>query len=189
MNHILKKSAALLLAGQMFLSTIAPIAAMAEPYSYSGGMFSTPSRGYNSSGQAQGMPSYGMPLDTYFTDNSGNILMYINVLGEVTKPGQFIIRQDADFVTLLSVVGGANKDADLKRTRLMRYKADKGEQLTYTVDLEAYLEDGDRGGFVDLRPNDTIVIPKDEGLKFGDVARYAGFAVSILTLVYLIERN
>lgn len=188
MNPTLKKTAAVVLAAELFALSIAPAAAEAEPYSYSS-FSANPSRSYSGVSQQQSMPSYGLPLDTYFTDSSGNILMYVNVLGEVTKPGQYIIRQDADFGTLLSLVGGAKNTANLKKTRLMRYKADKREQLTYTIDLEAYLETGTRTQFVELKPNDTVLFPEDKGVSFGDVARYTGFGVSLVTLLYLLNNK
>jgi len=188
MNKRLRITASVVLAAQLSALPLAPAAALAESFSYSG-LSANPSRTYSGVGQQPGMPSYGLPLDTYFTDSSGNILMYVNVLGEVTKPGQYIVRQEADFGTLLSVVGGAKKSANLKKTKLMRYRPDKREQMTYTVDLDAYMEEGTRGQFVELKPNDTVIFPEDKGISFGDVTRYTGFGVSLITLLYLINRK
>jgi len=194
MNQILKKGSALLLAGQMLL---APLAASAESFS-GGSSFSSPSSSRSYSGyspfvhpsaQQPGSPSFGVPLDTYFTDNTGNILMYVNVLGEVQKPGFQVMRQDADLGNVLAMVGGPNDRANLKKVKVMRYRPEKGEPVVYTVDLKEYFKTGERSGFVQLKPNDTVVIPKDRGLKFGQVAQYTGLAVSVLTLFYLIDRN
>ncbi|KAA6232055.1 hypothetical protein FP507_02260 [Chlorobium phaeovibrioides] len=188
MRTNLKKIVAMLLLVQTVASPFAAITALAAPFDSP--LLNNPSRSYSSSySQQSSAPSFGVPLDTYFTDSMGNILMYVNVLGEVVKPGQHIVRQDSDLGTIYAVVGGANDAANMKKVRVMRYRPEKDEPLTHTVNLKSYLETGDRSSFVELRPNDTIVIPKDKGLSFGRVAQYTGLAASVLTLVYLIQRD
>ncbi|MCW8799228.1 MAG: hypothetical protein OQK66_09715, partial [Prosthecochloris sp.] len=158
MKKSFKHLVALVLLVQIFLSPLMSLTALAEPYGSS--LYSSPSRDYSSGyGQQQPrqqvMPGYGMPVDTYFTDNMGNILMYVNVLGEVYKPGQHIVRQDADISTVLSMVGGSNDDANLKKAKVLRYKPDEDGKQIYSVNLKDYLEEGDRSTFVELKPNDT----------------------------------
>lgn len=181
MKQTLKQLVALALLVQIMLSPLAAVAQ--QPFSSS--LYSSPSRDYSSmygqQSQQQVMPGYGMPLDTYFTDNMGNILMYVNVLGEVYKPGQHIIRQDADISTVLSLVGGPKDDANLKKAKLMRYKAEEDGQQTYTINLESYFETGDRSQFKELKPNDTLVIPEDKSLDSGTIFRIAGLVLSVAT--------
>ncbi len=183
MKHTLKQLIALALLVQIMLSPLAAIAQ--QPFSSS--LYSSPSRDYSSmygqQSQQQVMPGYGMPLDTYFTDNMGNILMYVNVLGEVYKPGQHIIRQDADISNVLSLVGGPKDDANLKKAKLMRYKADEDGKQIYEINLKNYFEDGDRSEFVELKPNDTLLIPEDKKLDTNDVLRIAGLLVSVASVI------
>ena len=60
-------------------------------------------------------PNYPIDKGEYFTDDFGNVLMVINVLGRVAKPGQIIVRDDVDFAELLSLVGDVREDANLKK--------------------------------------------------------------------------
>ncbi|HHE31588.1 MAG TPA: hypothetical protein ENL07_02840, partial [Chlorobaculum parvum] len=50
-----------------------------------------------------GGPSYPIAQDSYFTGDYGNILMYVNILGEISRPGQFVVRENVDFSTILAL--------------------------------------------------------------------------------------
>jgi len=191
MKNTFTRFIALLLVVQFFLSPLLTVAAFAQqPYSSSSSyLYSTPSRGYqNYNQQQQVMPGYGMPQDTYFTDSMGNILMYVNVLGEVYKPGQHIVRQDSDISSVLSLVGGPSEDANLKKAKLLRHKPDEDGKQTYPINLESYFEEGDRSGFVELKPNDTLVIPEDKGLDTNMALRIAALIVSAASVYAIATR-
>ncbi|WP_294344441.1 hypothetical protein [Prosthecochloris sp.] len=192
MKKTLKRFIVFVLALQVFVSPLVTVCALAQqPYGSSGLLYSSPSRGYqqNSYGQQpQVMPGYGMPQDTYFTDSMGNILMYVNVLGEVYKPGQHIVRQDSDISSVLSLVGGPKEDANLEKAKLLRHKPDEDGKQTYPINLESYFEEGDRSGFVELKPNDTIVIPEDKGLDTNMALRIAALIVSAASVVAIATR-
>lgn len=191
MKNTFTRFIALLLVVQIFISPLLSVAAFAQqPYSSSSSyLYSTPSKGYqNYNQQQQAMPGYGMPQDTYFTDSMGNILMYVNVLGEVYKPGQHVVRQDSDVSSVLSLVGGPKDDANLKKAKLLRYKPDEDGNQTYPINLESYFEEGDRTGFVELKPNDTLVIPEDKGLDTNMALRIAALIVSAASVYSIATR-
>ncbi|MEC9487463.1 MAG: hypothetical protein UMU76_08195 [Prosthecochloris sp.] len=182
MKQTVKKLFALVLLVQLIFSPM--IALAQQPFGSS--LYSSPSNSYSSFNQQNNqpaMPGYGMPLDTYFTDSMGNILMYVNVLGEVYESGQHIIRQDADISTVLSLVGGPTDDANLEKAKLMRYKPEEDGTQIYEIDLETYFEEGDRSQFVELKPNDTLLIPEDKSLDTNDVLRIAGLLVSVASVI------
>ena len=192
MNTTLKRFITFVLAVQIFVSPLFTVCAFAQqPYGSSSLLYSSPSRGYQQNGygqQQQVMPGYGMPQDTYFTDSMGNILMYVNVLGEVYKPGQHIVRQDSDISSVLSLVGGPKEDANLEKAKLLRHKPDEDGNQTYPINLESYFEEGDRSEFVELKPNDTLVIPEDKGLDTNMALRIAALIVSAASVVAIATR-
>ncbi len=129
-------------------------------------------------------PTYGaVQPGSYFTDDMGNILMYVNVWGQVGVPGQHVIREGSDIATVLSIVGGPTVDANLKKIRVNRFMPDENGANSYTVDLRKYQREGDRSEFVDLKPNDTIIVPEDKGLDIRTVATVVGLVATIVTLV------
>jgi hypothetical protein len=105
-------------------------------------------------------PDYPLSQDSYFTDDSGNILMIINVLGEVNKQGQLIVRENVDFATILALSGGLKPEANLKEVLVARQEPDKNGIQAYTIDLKKYYKHGDRSSFIALKPNDTVIIPE-----------------------------
>jgi len=105
-------------------------------------------------------PQYNVSSERFFTDQSGTILMNVNVWGHVNSPGRHMVFDGIDLATLLSVVGGPKNGANLKNVRLFRESADEAGLLVYTIDLEKFLKTGDRSEFVKIMPNDTYIIPQ-----------------------------
>jgi hypothetical protein len=122
-------------------------------------------------------PNYPMLQESYFTDDSGNILMIVNVLGEVNKPGQVVVRENADFATILSLAGGTKQSANLKKVLVARKDPDKHGSQSYKIDLKQYFKNGDRASFIALKPNDTIIIPEKRGLSLDLLAKLSGIAI------------
>ena len=103
---------------------------------------------------------YNVSSERYFTDESGTILMNVNVWGHVNRPGRHMVFDGIDLATLLSVVGGPQNGANLKNVRLFRESPDKTGQHIYTINLDNFLKTGDRSEFVKIMPNDTFIIPQ-----------------------------
>ena len=97
----------------------------------------------------------------YMTDEKGNILMYVNVWGEVQTPGHHLVYEGIDLGTLLSMVGGTKAGANLKKVRIHREEPDENNLFTYEIDLSRFIMKGDRSNFVKIKPNDTIFIPSN----------------------------
>jgi hypothetical protein len=171
-----------LLCSQLVTAIVPAGIALAQPFNSSSTM---PSLFSSSSTMVpvaqQGVPTYAVPQDTYFTDALGNILMNVNVWGEVYKPGQVVVKENADIAAVLSLVGGPKDSANLKKVRVNRQQADENGKQTFDVNLKEYYREGDRSTFVALKPNDTIIIPEDKGVDTDMVLRIVGIAVSIAT--------
>ena len=131
-------------------------------------------------------PAYPSYQDSYFTDDYGNILMIVNVLGEVNKPGQIVVRENADFSTILALAGGLKPDANLTKVVVARQQPDKDGKQAYKIDLDSYYKEGNRMAFIALKPNDTIIIP-EKGLSLGKLARIMGIAVSGFSIYNIVN--
>jgi len=133
-------------------------------------------------------PSYPIAQNSYFTDDSGNILMFVNILGKVARPGQFVVRENADFSTILALSGGIAEDANLKKVLVVRHEPDNTGKQAYVVNLKSFYKHGDRSGFIALKPNDTIIIP-EKGITLKKVSQYASLISPFVYWYYLIDRN
>jgi hypothetical protein len=131
-------------------------------------------------------PSYPIAQDSYFTDDSGNILMFINIIGHVARPGQFIVRENADFATILALTGGIAQDANLSKVLVIRHEPDENGKQAYVVNLKPFYKKGDRSGFIAFKPNDTIIIP-EKGISIAKISQYASMLSPMVYLYYIID--
>lgn len=132
-------------------------------------------------------PSYPVTQDSYFTDDAGNILMMVNVLGEVARPGQFIVRENADFATLFALSGGLKSGANLGKVVVARREPDRNGKQAYVLDLKSYYRSGDRSVFIALKPNDTVIIP-EKGISIEKIARVMGIATPFFYIYDVTHR-
>ncbi|MCK4903672.1 MAG: SLBB domain-containing protein [Candidatus Marinimicrobia bacterium] len=107
--------------------------------------------------------SYPRSGERYITDEDGIIKMWVNVWGQVNKPGSYLVYDGIDLATLLSITGGPKSGANLKKIRLFRELPDANGQLSLAIDLKKFLKSGDRGDFTRVLPNDTFVVPQSLG--------------------------
>jgi len=172
-----------LLCSQLVTAIVPAGVALAQPFNSSSTMpslFSAPGV-MAAPAMQQGVPTYAVPQDTYFTDALGNILMNVNVWGEVFKPGQVVVKENADIAAVLSLVGGPKDSANLKKVRVNRQQPDENGKQTYEINLKDYYKKGSRDTFVALKPNDTIILPEDKGIDTDMALRLVGIVVSIGT--------
>ncbi len=89
----------------------------------------------------------------------------IHILGEVFKPGNYLLPEDKkqiDLVEALLVAGGGpNQIADLEHISIIRHKRenDKVNYQVEVVDHNSYLVNGDLKGNPPIYPGDTITVP------------------------------
>ena len=98
--------------------------------------------------------------ERYLTDDKGNILMYVNVWGHVGSTGHHLVYDGIDLATLMSIVGGPNNGANMKKVRVYREVQDADGTLVYHIDLNNFIKTGNRSNFIKIKPNDTIIVPQ-----------------------------
>lgn len=133
-------------------------------------------------------PSYPLVQDSYFTDDFGNILMTINVLGQVYRPGQVIIQEDADLGTLLTMTGGVTQYGNPKKIIVIRKSPDPDGTQFYKVNFKKFLKNGDRSSFVVLKPNDTVIIPEDNGISLATISQLMSLLSGGFNSYYILKQ-
>ena len=103
---------------------------------------------------------YQISSERYLTNAKGNIMMNVNIWGHVKSPGSHIVYDGIDFATLLSVVGGPRDGANLTNVRIYREIPDADGTLVYHIDLNEFINTGNRSKFIKIKPNDTIIVPQ-----------------------------
>jgi len=131
-------------------------------------------------------PSTNISAYTYEGIRSGVEKLKMNnyILGQVYKPGLYVVPDDTDFLTLLSLAGGPTVDAKLSKIRIVRPSA-QDEKIIW-VDFKKYLETGNAELIPQLQPGDTIVISGTIFYAFTRMADFlskAAIALSVYNLV------
>ena len=127
--------------------------------------------------------------ERYMTDDKGNIMMYVNIWGHVSNPGHVLVYEGIDMATLLSWVGGPMNGADLKNVKLFREVADKNGRIAYDLNFNKFIQNGDRSEFIEIKPNDTIIIPRTNFNYFLSHVGTINTLLGLLNLYITISRN
>jgi len=99
----------------------------------------------------------------YFTGQDGVIRMYVNIWGHVNRPGTHLVYDGIDFVTLLSISGGPQEGANLAKIKLIRDEPDEQGNRVYNIDFTEFVNSGTKETFLEIKPNDTIIIGEKTG--------------------------
>ena len=93
-----------------------------------------------------------------YVSGEDGLRMYVNVWGHVRSPGRILIDDGIDLATLLSLIGGPSKGANMKNVRVYHEYPDKNGNVVNVIDFTEFLKTGDRSNFISIQPNDTFII-------------------------------
>lgn len=100
----------------------------------------------------------------------------IYVLGEVTKPGVFILDTPKSAIEAISQAGGFTIDAKDENVIVVRGKREKPQLIK--LDLKSALKGSDTAQNIQLKEGDIIFVPPK---YIADISRYAVYLSKILT--------
>ncbi len=108
--------------------------------------------------------------------------IYAYIWGQIRKPGLYIVPDDTDLLTILSLAGGPTETAKLSQIKIIRPTA--GKEKVFLVNLKKYMETGDEKMIPVLKPGDTIVV---SGTVFYGFTKITDFIskVAVILSVYL----
>jgi polysaccharide export outer membrane protein len=112
----------------------------------------------------EGLPALE-PKDTILIPSLiGNVVTgdKFQVLGAVRMPGTYRLSAAASVLEAISVSGGGLPNADLSHVRLTRAAA-RGA-LSYTLDVQGYLDAARPAADIELKPGDTVTVPAKRSL-------------------------
>lgn len=98
------------------------------------------------------------PQVSLFIEDYGNKMVY--VMGEVQKPGSYPIPTEKSLTVLeaISTAGGFTPIAGQDRTRVLRNV--NGASVTYTIEVKAITQQGQKDKDLVLEPNDVVYVPQ-----------------------------
>jgi hypothetical protein len=137
----------------------------------------------------------------YFLGKEDEIMIKVNILGYIQKPGQYYIPRYTDLLSLISFAGGVQKGASLSNVQIMRaVKSGNGTNASnslsakhdiITVNLKKYFETGETRYLPVLEAGDSILIQQSSRDKFRNlfgVSSVVGLIATTTTLIYTFSR-
>jgi len=127
-------------------------------------------------------PSTGSSAYSYSgtMGDEDQLRIYTQIWGQVRKPGFYLLPDDTDLLTLLSLAGGPTEDAKLSKIRIVRPSEEAGQGEVIWVNVKKYLDTGDFGIIPVLKPGDTVVV---SGTVFYGMERVADFIAKFATVL------
>jgi hypothetical protein len=125
----------------------------------------------------------------YYLGKEEELLIPVNIIGFVNKPGQFMVPTETDLVSLIAYAGGLRENAKLYNIRVVRSFATNGhgQPNILTVDLKKYFDTGNRKLIPRMMPDDTIIVPGSKTVTFEKILDYA-FKVALIAQTYFYFR-
>ena len=123
----------------------------------------------------------------YYTKENGFISFYVNIWGEVNNPGRVLVEEGADLPSILSMVGGPQSDANLKKIKIYRDLNSQSSQSLYIINFTDYLDSGNRSNFIAIKPNDTIIIEQKKASYIFEKFNSANVFMNFINLYLNIE--
>lgn len=114
--------------------------------------------------------------EQYFTSDDGIIRIYVNVIGHVKNPGTYLVYEDVDLLTLLSIAGGPLPGANFKSIKLYN----NGEIVN--LNLKDIMTKTTKDRVFKIKPNNTILV---EQKLFYSLYATSNVFTSLLTFINL----
>lgn len=135
----------------------------------------------------------------YFIGTEEKMLLPVNILGLVQKPGQYMVPFRTDLISLIAYAAGFREGAKISEIKIVRNtkntrgksngKANGGQRKrarVFTVDIKRYFEHGDQSQIPRLLPDDTVLVSGTAAQKVNKVFDFVSKLVILAQLAFYI---
>ena len=110
----------------------------------------------------------------YYLGSDDELLVPVNIWGFVQKPGQYMVPNNTDLISLISYAGGPQSSAKISKIRIVRIRSGMENQII-EVNVKKYLNTGNQEIIPVLKPGDTIIV---KGTTFSWIQNFFSFLAS-----------
>lgn len=110
--------------------------------------------------------------------------IYTYIWGQVRSPGLYLVPDNTDLLTLISLAGGPTENAKMSRVRIVR-QTDEGDKIIW-IDLRDYVQTGNQELIPMMKPGDTVVISGSTFYAFSKVADFLSKVVIVLSVYNMV---
>jgi len=121
----------------------------------------------------------------YYLGSEEQLLIPVNVWGFVKSPGQYMVPNDTDLLSLISYAGGPLESAKINKIVVVRSYSNRAKAVI-TVNVKKYLQTGNARLIPVMKPGDTVIV---KGTTFHWIQKLisflGGFAVFAQILYFV----
>ena len=133
-------------------------------------------------------PGTTMISPDYIIGQNDEIMINVNVWGEIYKPGHYMVPSTTDLLTIISNAGGPKANANIGAIKIVRINAEEDENSIILIDLENFLQTGNYDLIPILKPGDTIVVPGNFMKYFSDFINVVAKVALIINVYYTLTK-
>lgn len=119
----------------------------------------------------------------YYLGSDDELLIPINIWGYVQNPGQYMVPNNTDLISLLSYAGGPKESAKISKIRIIRRSTVNNKNETFIIDVKKYLNTADETLIPLLKPDDTIIV---KGSTFSWIQKFFSFLASFAVFAQML---
>ncbi|HVP37446.1 MAG TPA: SLBB domain-containing protein [Terriglobales bacterium] len=121
-------------------------------------------------------------MDYYLSPGADNqLLIKVNVWGEVLKPGIVEVPDNTDLLSLISMAGGPTESAKLSKVKIVRNFT---ENRIFTINVQDCVRDGKAEQIPLIKPGDTVIVPRN---SFHSVSKYVTFIYNLAVIASVVK--
>ncbi len=127
----------------------------------------------------------------YYLGTEEQVLLPVNILGLVSRPGQYMVPYRTDLISLVAFAGGFREEAKITDIKIVRNTPSNGKPYkrarVFKVDVKKYLKNGDQSQIPQLMPDDTIIVSGTTTQLINNVFDFVSKAVMLAQLYFYIK--
>ncbi|MGH7599880.1 MAG: polysaccharide biosynthesis/export family protein [bacterium] len=123
----------------------------------------------------------------YYIGKEDELLIPVNILGYVNKPGQYLVPNQTDLVALVAFAGGFKEDAKMNNIKILRGIATNGHPQIFKVDLKKYFATGNRKLIPSMLPDDTVIISGSRAVTIKNILDFVGRVAVLVQIYFYLE--
>jgi NADH:ubiquinone oxidoreductase subunit F (NADH-binding) len=123
----------------------------------------------------------------YFLGKEDELLIPVNILGYVNKPGQFMVPNGTDLISLIAYAGGFREDAKINNIKIVRGMSADGQPNILRINLKKYFESGQRALIPRMMPDDTIIVSGSRSVTLRNVLDFVARLAVVAQIYFYLQ--
>ncbi len=126
----------------------------------------------------------------YIVGKEEQMLLPVNVLGLVRRPGQYLVPFRTDLISVIAYAGGFRENAKINEIKIVRSAVSNNSiARVIKVDLKRYFEHGDKTQIPQVMPDDTIIVAGTARQTLNAIMGFIRDVLVVAQLIFIIDRT